>query len=223
MPQLIEIDDLTRGLHWHIRPEDACYYLREHISHGGFQASETNQLIANLKKKLDRKGKSDWGYKERAIRQAARELHSALDPNGWEGIAIVPIPPSKAKTDPLYDDRMLQVARGAFAGTAAAVRELLYQDQTLQAFHETEDRRDVALLTQHFRVDESLCWPAPRGVIVLDDVLTTGAHFRAAKAVLQQRFGEIPVLGIFIARRVFPQKPPDPSGDDFLDLVERGQ
>lgn len=121
---------------------------------------------------------------------------------------------NEAYNDSLYDDRMLQVARGAFAGTAGVVRELLYQDQSLPAFHETDDRRDVALITQHFRIDESLGEPVPRGIIVLDDVLTTGAHFRAAKTVLQRRFVGVPVLGIFVAWRVFPPAPPD-SDDPF--------
>jgi hypothetical protein len=205
VPQLLEIDELSRGDHWHLRPDDACHYMREHISRGGYDASATNQLISNLKKKMDRKGKPEWSYKTRAIQQAARELRAALDPSEWDGVVIVPMPPSKARVDPLYDDRMLQIARQAFAGTAASVRELIFQGESRAAFHETEERRDVAQLTQRFQVDESQCEPPPRGVIVLDDVLTTGAHFVAAKTVLQRRFGTgLVVIGIFIARRVFP-------------------
>jgi hypothetical protein len=208
--QLLQIDDLTRGDHWHLRPKDDCFFIREHISRGGYKASETNQLISNLKKEMDRKGLSDWPYKERAIYRASSELRTALGLTGWEGTVIVPMPPSKAPADPLYDDRMVQVASHVCAGTPGVVRELLYQTESRAAFHKKDDRRDVALLIQRFQLDERLCEPRPGFIMVLDDVLTTGAHFVAAKTVLQRRFGEIPVVGIFVARRVFPQQdPPD--------------
>jgi hypothetical protein len=47
--------------------------------------------------------------------------------------------------------------------------------------------------------------PAPVRIGVVDDVLTLGAHFRAMKHVLQQRFPGVPVVGFFIARRVHPK------------------
>jgi len=37
---------------------------------------------------------------------------------------------------------------------------------------------------------------------LFDDVLTTGAHYRAASAVLQQAFPGVRIIGVFIARRV---------------------
>ena len=37
---------------------------------------------------------------------------------------------------------------------------------------------------------------------LFDDVLTTGAHFRAASAVLKQSFPGVRIVGLFIARRV---------------------
>lgn len=39
-------------------------------------------------------------------------------------------------------------------------------------------------------------------VAVVDDLLTSGAHFRAAKRVLTRRFPGIEVVGLFLARRV---------------------
>jgi len=51
-------------------------------------------------------------------------------------------------------------------------------------------------------VDESLLEPAPRVIAVVDDVLTTGAHFKAAQLLLSSRFPGVAVYGIFVARRV---------------------
>ena len=37
---------------------------------------------------------------------------------------------------------------------------------------------------------------------LFDDVITTGAHFKAAKSLLTERFGDVAIYGIFVARRV---------------------
>lgn len=210
MPSLIEIDELTRPDHWHLRAEDDCFFLGEYFAKQGWKGGRTNQLIFNLKKSLDRRGTPEWVYKGRAIRQAAHELRAALHPDALKDSTIVPMPPSKAPTDPLYDDRMAQVVRTLCEGTKATAAELLYQKESRKALHQSEARRDVAALIEHFAVNEALAKPAPDFVIVVDDVLTTGAHFRAAKTVLQTRFGAaLTVVGVFIARRIPQTEEPD--------------
>ena len=42
-------------------------------------------------------------------------------------------------------------------------------------------------------------------IFIVDDVLTTGAHFVAAKSLLKRQFPETPVMGVFVARRVLPE------------------
>jgi hypothetical protein len=37
---------------------------------------------------------------------------------------------------------------------------------------------------------------------VVDDVLTTGAHFKAMKMTLEDAFPGVPLVGLFLARRV---------------------
>jgi predicted amidophosphoribosyltransferase len=44
--------------------------------------------------------------------------------------------------------------------------------------------------------------PPPQAIGLFDDVLTTGAHFRAASNILQKAFPGVRVIGVFIARRV---------------------
>jgi hypothetical protein len=55
-----------------------------------------------------------------------------------------------------------------------------------------------------YKIDESLAVPPPRQIGVFDDVLTAGTHFRAMKAILERRFPETRITGIFVARRIFP-------------------
>ena len=47
--------------------------------------------------------------------------------------------------------------------------------------------------------------PFPREIGIVDDVLTAGTHYRAMHDTLRERFPQVPIIGIFIARRVFPE------------------
>jgi len=214
VPQLIEIDELTRPDHSHLEPDDVCVFLGEYIVGGGWQAGRTNQLILNLKKSPEHRGTPQWHYKGRAIQQAADDFRAALDLDSLSRVTIVPMPPSKAKDDALYDDRMLRVVRHLCRGTQADVRELLYQSVSRESFHGSSQRRDIEGLIEKFRVDEALANPPPGFVVVVDDVLTTGASFRAAKTVLHRRFGTaLDVFGLFVARRI-PRRDEPPDSED---------
>ena len=57
-------------------------------------------------------------------------------------------------------------------------------------------------ILDRYEVDEALTVPVPTSIAIVDDVLTTGAHFRAACAVLGARFPAAAVIGLFMARRV---------------------
>lgn len=67
MTRLQQIDELTRGVHHHLAAADNCYFFFEYTSGRNYSFSETNQLIANLKKPPSRRGRSEYQYKERAI------------------------------------------------------------------------------------------------------------------------------------------------------------
>jgi predicted amidophosphoribosyltransferase len=206
---LTEIDDLLRHEHFHLTRDDKCYALREYIARGGWQAGETNQLIMNLKKTLDRRGKAEWRHKVLAIHQAGTELRGAMNAKWLDGAVLVPMPPSKATGDNGYDDRMLQVVCVMREGTGAQVREILRQRASTTPHHLQERSRDVDALVENFTVDETCCEPPPPRIAVVDDVLTTGAHFCAARRVLSRRFPTTPVIGLFVARRAIVKDVPD--------------
>lgn len=199
---LTKVDALLGADHYHLTSEDECFVLREYTPRAGFSYSETNNLISNLKKSPERRGKPEWFYKEQAVRQLGQELRQATNPKWLLDATIVPMPPSKTKGHPLYDDRIVQIARILCDGTGAQMRELLYQDVDTEAHHQQDNRRDVTRLMNILKVDESVASPPPRQIGILDDMLTTGAHFRAGKHVLLQRFPGVRVLGLFLARRV---------------------
>lgn len=82
------------------------------------------------------------------------------------------------------------------------IRELVEQKKSIPAFHKGFRLRPDQL-TALYKVNEELVEPLPTAILVVDDLLTTGCHFKAMKTVLLKRFPKALVGGLFIARRVF--------------------
>ena len=196
-----EIDELTRPDHYWLTDDDRCYFLGEYTARQGYAYSPTNQLIWNFKKTPDRRGRPEWRYKKQSIRQAAAAFRHALgeDP---PPLVLVPIPPSKARGDRLHDDRITQMLRAIWPDRNADVREMIVQSESTHAAHESSERPTPQQVEARYRIDDALAIPAPGSVAIVDDVLTTGAHFRGASAVLATRFPGVQIVGLFLARRV---------------------
>ena len=77
----------------------------------GYQFSDTNRRISNLKIKPSETQRLRW--KRVAINKFVNELTALLKANvpANRSMALIPIPPSKTTRHPEYDDRLLQVAR----------------------------------------------------------------------------------------------------------------
>lgn len=211
--RLQKIDELSRRDHHYLEDGDHCYYFGEYTAREGHAYSTTNQLIHNLKKTVDKHGTPQWRYKGIAIAEVVRLLRSAIKPDAR--VTFVPIPPSKTKGDPLYDDRLVQILHGACEGRPAEYRELLLQQQSVAAAHLSDERPTPDEVAANYRIDESLANPAPQTIFLLDDVLTTGCHFKAAERVLKERFPRANIVGLFVARRA-----PKAVDLDFEDLDE---
>jgi hypothetical protein len=196
--RLQHIDELLRAQHSFLTDEDRCFFLREYTAGAGYAHGETNSLISNLKKPVDRRDRPEWRYKEAAIDQAARELRAAIPEATLRAATIVPIPPSKSRANPLYDDRMTRIAR---AMTDGDVRDLVVQPRDMAAAHVAATRPRPDDWYAAYAIDETLAVPAPTRVLLLDDVLTAGAHFAAAKRRVNERFPDAIVFGVFYARR----------------------
>lgn len=197
---LTKIDELTLPDHWHLDGADECYFIGEYTAGQGFAHSNTNQFIFNLKKSVERRGHSDWIWKERAIQQATAVLRGSLNPAFLQNATFVPIPPCRATDDPLYDDRMSRVLR--LLGPEVDVRELVIQLESTEGAHISPDRPGPRQLYENYSIDDSLTEPTPVQIAVVDDVLTTGAHFKAMKRILRENFSDVEVVGLFLARRV---------------------
>ena len=194
-----EVDDLTRQDHYYLTGDDACYFIGEYTGRKGYAYSATNQLILNFKKPMDRHGRPEWRYKEQAIRQAADAFGAALGSDALDRLTFVPIPPSKAKDDPLHDNRLTRMLRAIRPEPPLDVRELIVQTVSTEAVHASGVRPTPDQIEEFYEIDEALTAPVRSFIAIVDDVLTTGAHFQAAKSILSIRFPEASVVGLFIA------------------------
>jgi hypothetical protein len=198
-----KVDDLTRGDHFFIRPEDECFHLGEYISRAGYSGA-TNDLIQNLKKPMDRQGRPEWRWKEWAIDRCAAMLRESFGGSGFGSGTVIPVPPSKAKTDPAYDDRLSQILQKASAQLNSDVREMVTQINTIGAAHDG-DRVPIHELIENYQFDAAMLGPLRQGrAFIFDDVLTTGRHFRAMKEKILEQYPNARVTGIFMARRKIP-------------------
>jgi predicted amidophosphoribosyltransferase len=73
--------------------------------------------------------------------------------------------------------------------------------QPTAADHESDDRPRPADLLAIYTIDETKIEPEPNKLVIFDDLLTTGCHFKAVAQLLRDRFPNTPIIGLFIARR----------------------
>jgi predicted amidophosphoribosyltransferase len=171
-------------------------------------------LIHNFKKGAERRGRPEWRYKERSIREAAAAFSKAIHPAFLTRATLVPIPPSKARDDPRYDDRLVRMLRQMTGPSPLDIRELVRQNGTRETAAHDGARPGPEELAAIYDVDETVSEPAPVAIALFDDLLVTGASFVAAKRVLGTRYPDVPVYGFFLARRALP----DPA--EFFDIIE---
>lgn len=180
----------------YLRRQDECYYARDYISHGGYQASEANQLISNYKKHPRFRQHAAWRYRVAAVAQFAQELASILPPNS----SVAVMPSSKVPGHPDFDGRVADLER-----QLRSIRRDLRVEQafsfltSMEAAHQGGSREIEEIVA-------NLAWhgiaPCER-IFIVDDVLTTGAHFRACKRVLAREVGRVDAVGVFWARTVW--------------------
>lgn len=199
--RLSKIDELTRPDHTFLQPEDECFYLGDYTARKGFQFSPINKLIYNLKKPMDRRGKPEWNFKETAIRDAKGMLREAINQEWLSAATLVPMPPSKTRDHPEYNDRLLRILQRLGEGLTLDVRELVVMTRSVEPAHLSDAHRDVQEFIASMSLDEQLTAPEPQVIGVFDDLLTTGAHTKAVQEIIRRRLPGVPIVGIFVARR----------------------
>lgn len=211
MNKLIRVsDDDKQRCHFYLTPDDDCYYLG--LYHADLDPSSgLNQLIWNFKKSptLATSNPSEFWYKAPAIRDLAAMLDGNFITDAINNaITFVPVPPSKAKSDPEYDDRLVQLlTQLTTEHQTPDVQDILATRQSRATTHsQSAPYSNTAVTELQSTIDISY----PDGYIprqytmLVDDVLRRGTHYAACKNLLQQHFPETQIVGIFLAKTHFP-------------------
>lgn len=212
--RLTLIDDTNRGDHPYLEPDDRCFYFGEYFAGKSYKGGPTNQLIFNFKCKptVAAANAGRAHYKNQAIQTIANGMRRVIGQLNAERFTWVPIPPSKAIGDPDYDDRLLRTLRLALQGYNADIRPLIRQTASTPADHEQEDRLTRDALRAVLEVDMAILQTAPLrdGIILVDDVLNSGKHFKESERQLRRAIpDQVAIAGIFVARCIHQ----NPLGD----------
>lgn len=196
---------------------DECYHYGEYTSGGGFSASETNSKILNLKIKPN-SAQGRIYYKNAAIEYWGKIVAASLNLPGFvASTTFVPMPCSKPVGHEEYDDRMYRVLQVLLRHQPGLdIRQLLIQRVARNNQHHGGRLRPAELL-ETMGVDDALAYNLKPNVIIIDDVVTMGASYNAAKTLISRIPGVQNVFGLFLAKTVWPRSELDVLLDALID------
>ena len=205
LSSLQRIEPKHRHQHSLLEPNDECWFIADYHS-GTSRGYEVNQLIFDWKcmpsaAALDgRKQRS----KETAIHTVAAILRHCCNRLWSENATWCPVPTSRAIGNANYDDRLLRTLRIAFEGYDLDLRVLLTQGANTQADHIAERRLSRDDLFEVLKVETGALGQLPlrQRIVLFDDILTSGKHFKCCQHRLREVVPDVPVCGLFFARRV---------------------
>ncbi|MCZ2480023.1 hypothetical protein [Aquirufa nivalisilvae] len=202
--KLIRVDSNKILEHRELEESDKCFFFTEYTSQTGFQGSQENEDILNFKKSPIHKGTAQYIFKERIITKFAGYISIAfgntlnvLNDHSW-----VPIPPSKSRDDERYDDRLIQMLYQVNQLERSNIVELIYTHQSHDPSHSLGARHSKDDLKSMFTIDESQLINCKKNIVLIDDVLTNGTHFKACSELILQHIPDATIKGLFIARRI---------------------
>lgn len=203
-PHLSKIDKESMEDHSYLRENDKCFYFGEYTAKEDWNFSDTNQLILNFKKDMSTKGTPQWKYKIKAIEKVGKLIapYMKRSQSNW---IWVPTPPSKVTTDPNYDSRIEKALKFAkqISHTDTNICNCITQNENREADHKTSNPKpSPEQRAENYTVNSNKIPDNTTRAIIVDDVLTTGSHFKGMEIALQKIFPDIEVIGLFVARRV---------------------
>lgn len=205
------VDSTLKSTRAHLLPDDLCYYYLKRDSRGWNDGphAEANQIITNFKHDPQKHAANSGPmyYKKQAIRTLAGYVRSFFVAQegvlGDKAVFLVPIPTSKPRSAQGYDPRLDSLCK-IVEKSVRWVRYLPLLDtkQNVGKAHAGAGSRDPDFLAWNMTCGEIPLSSSERYVVLVDDVLTTGAHYAACKRVVRNKFPDVVVLGLFLSVHV---------------------
>jgi hypothetical protein len=201
MRNLQLIDEYLLPEHKYLTAEDDCFFLLTYRSYRRFGRNTDNALIMDFKIEMNAKGTPEWNKKIAAIEKIAAMFDQSLPMLTQPNTIFVPMPPSKRKDNPLYDDRMTKLLK-LFCNDRehSDLREIISIINSSAASHKGGKKLPPEEIIKNLELDLNMCDDKKKNIILFDDVITSGAHFKACQQLLQPQFPDSDIKGIFIGR-----------------------
>lgn len=189
------IDKLNKP--YYLDDTDYCVYAREHVD-GGYEVSESNKMIFNYKKPISYKNTPQWYYKNHSIGLFASELNLLKFP---KNSILIPAPTSKPRTSPLFDSRIDDtLERFIEYRDDLIIQKIIDVTEELRDSHSEGGTRNPDYLSQFITVYDFTIENLPERVFYIDDMITSGGHFKACKTAFHKKYPDIKFIGVFWAR-----------------------
>ena len=200
------IDTSERADHALLSESDRCAYLSAYAAGRPRDRLPSNNLIHSFKCRPSvARDDARWARRKRqAVLRLASCLRCAVTRDWVERRTWVPVPPSKQWGDPDFDDRLSDMLSLAFAGYDLDLRRLLRQSRSMESDHAAGDRLSESTLYDLLQIDRALLdrQPLREQIVVFDDVLTSGKHFKCCERRLREQRPQASIIGMFLVRRV---------------------
>ncbi len=198
---LQKVDELYLPVHKYLTSDDECYFFMNYTPPASTYRTIENSHILNFKKKMDRAGKKDWHYKGETIKEISELFIKNVPPIIEKSSIMIPVPPSIVKGEPMYDDRLVQLVKNyCQAHPETEFREIIEVRETMNPTHVEEKSPEE--LASCMIVNKALCKNNKDQLVVVDDVLRHGTHYKAIKGLLRPFFTKSNIIGLYIARSI---------------------
>lgn len=203
------VDRVARVDRTFITPDDQCFYYlqRDSLGFSSGPRAKANSLIINFKKKpeVTKNDERQAHYKQQAINFFASAVLDFFQRNakplGYREVLLVPIPTSKPRDGADYDNRMDELCRIVSDSLSwVDYAPILDTRNDLGAAHEGSVPRNPECIKRNmFLSDLPPDFGIPKVVFLIDDVLTTGAHYAACRDMIHCRYPDLPIFGLFLS------------------------
>lgn len=197
MNKLVKVDLKIHSIPY-LSYEDNCFYFLDYTD-GGYNISPHNSIVFNFKKDLRYKNTGAWWYRNDAIQHFALMLHNALCKIANQ-ITIIPMPTSTPQNSPNFNDRLLETMNQlhCFGNGCYHIENCLDILVEQIPSHCGGSRKPQDLY--HQIVFKNPLYSFKEYIFLIDDVLTTGGHFKACQQKILSLYPTNKVYGIFLAK-----------------------